>query len=328
MKPSARFSRVVKSLHVRVKMSRIGKIVSLDMLPTKSGDAPGRDGFILVAVLWILSALAALASVYAVYLGNTAAAARSYDDRVQARTLIASGLELTAYRLIGFDDASRPTSGAFGFEIGPSRVDVEFRSEGARIDLNLAPKAMLSGLFVVLGAPQEDADVYADRIIAWRTKPPAGKATAEVEAYQSAGLSYGPRQAPFQNAAELRLVRGLPSELVDAAFPFVTIFNGRAQIDVNEAPPQVIRALPGINPSAVDEILNARDPRNPQFVLRLLGAAQSSVAIGGRRATRASVHVALDTGRKVNADVVLLITDNDPEPYRVLAWRDDFDGPI
>jgi len=24
----------------------------------------------------------------------------------------------------------------------------------------------------------------------------------------------------------------------------------------------------------------------------------------------------------------LLITDNDPEPYRVLAWRDDFDGPI
>src|SRR5262249_1017998 len=220
MKPSAGFSRVVKSLHIRGKMSRIDKILSLDLLPTETGDAPSREGFILVAVLWILTALAALASVYAVYLANTAAAARSYDDRVQARTQIASGLELTAYRLIGFDDASRPTSGAFGFEIGRSRVALEFPSEGAPIDLNLAHKAMLSGLFVVLGAPQEDADTYADRIIAWRTKPPAGKATVEVEAYQSAGLSYGPRQAPLQNAAELRLVRGLPSGLVDAALPF------------------------------------------------------------------------------------------------------------
>ncbi len=299
-----------------------------DMLPTEARATHGSDGFILVVVLWILAALAALASTYAVYLANTAAATRSYDDRIQARALITSGLELTAYRLIGFDDASRPTSGAFGFEIGSSRVDVEFHSEGARIDLNLAPKPLLTSLFAVLGVAPEDAGAYADRIIAWRTKPPPGVQNAEAEAYRDAGLSYAPRQAPFQNVAELRLVRGMPSELVDAAVPFVTIFNGRAQIDVNEAPPQVVYALPGINPDAAEQILKQRDPRNPQAVLRLLGPAQSSVAIGGRRATRASVHVGLDTGRKVNADVVLLITDNNPEPYRILAWRDDFDGPI
>jgi general secretion pathway protein K len=309
-------------------MSRFGKNASLDIIPAEARDAPGRDGFIIVAVLWILAALAALASVYAVYLGNTAAAARSYDDRIHARTLITSGLELTAYRLIGFDDSSRPTSGTFGFEIGSSRVDVEFRSEGARIDLNLAPKALLSGLFVVLGATPEDANAYADRIIAWRTKARPGAPNTEADAYQSAGLSYGPRQAPFQDAVELRLIRGLPSELADAVLPFVTIFNGRAEIDPNEAPPQVLNALPGINPGVVDQILKERNPSNPQLVLRLLGAARSSVAIGGRKATRASVHVALDSGRKVNADVVLLVIENDPEPYRVLAWRDDFDGQI
>ena len=287
-----------------------------------------RDGFILIAVLWILAALAALASVYAVYIANTALATRIYDHRLQAQALVTAGIELTAYRLIGLDDALRPTSGAFGFEIGRSRVDVAFRSEGARIDLNLAPKEMLSGLFVVLGVSPEVADTYADRIIAWRTKPQAGAQNTEAEAYQSAGLLYGPRQAPFQNTAELRLVRGLPSELVDAALPFVTVFNGRAEIDVNEASRQVIAALPHISPGAVAEILKERDPRNPQVAMRLVGAARSSVAVGGRRATRASVHVALDTGRKVNADVVLLITDNGPEPYRILAWRDDFDGPI
>ncbi|MGH6801461.1 MAG: general secretion pathway protein GspK, partial [Methylocella sp.] len=290
---------------------------------------PGADGFIIVAVLWILAALAALAAVYAVYVANTALAARVYDSRLQTEALIAASLELTAYRLLGFDDASRPTSGAFDFQLGRSQVGVEFHSEGARIDLNLAPKALLSGLCVVLGAKPAEAGSYADRIIAWRSKPPPGNQNPEVDAYKEAGLNYGPRQAPFQNAAELRLVRGLPAALVDNALPFVTVFNGRAEIDVNEAAPEVIAALPNMNAKVVEEILTRRDPQNPQKVLGLLGAATSSVAVGGRKATRATVRITLDTGRKVNADAVLLITENNSlEPYRILAWRDDFDGPI
>jgi general secretion pathway protein K len=63
--------------------------------------------------------------------------------------------------------------------------------------------------------------------------------------------------------------------------------------------------------------------------LSLLGAAGASIAVDGRKATRAAVHITLDTGRQVNADVVLLTTEtNSPEPYRILAWHDDFDGPV
>jgi len=109
----------------------------------------------------------------------------------------------------------------------------------------------------------------------------------------------------------------------------VTVFNGRAEIDVNEAAPEVVAALPHINPNVVGDILQRRDPQNPQAVLSLLGAAGSSVAVGGRKATRAAVHITLDTGRQVIADAVLLITENNsPEPYRILAWHDDFDGPV
>jgi general secretion pathway protein K len=304
------------------------KLKSLFMPRPAPKNPSGADGFIIVAVLWILAALAALAAVYAVYVGNTAIAARVYDSRLQSEALIAASLELTAYQLTGFDDASRPTSGNFDFPMGHSQVRVEFRSEGARIDLNLAPKELLSGLCRVLDAKPEDADSYADRIIAWRTKPPPGSRNPEADAYKDAGLSYGPRQAPFQNAAELRLVRDLPAALVDAALPFVTVFNGRAEIDVNVAARQVVAALPGMNPNLVDAIINQRDPKNPQAVLRLLGAASASVAVGGRKAARAAVHITLDSGRQVNADVVLLMTENNsPDPYRILAWHDDFDGP-
>jgi general secretion pathway protein K len=304
-------------------------VKSLFMPRPQRKNAPAANGFIIVAVLWILAALAALASVYAVYVANTAMAARVYDSRLQTQALIAAGLELTAYRLIGFDDASRPTSGTFDFQVGQSHVGVGFRSEGARIDLNLAPKALLSGLCVVLGAKPEEADSYADRIVGWRTKPGPGNQNREAEAYKSAGLNYGPRQAPFQNAAELRLVRGLPAALVDNALAFVTVFNGRAEIDVNEAAPEVVAALPQINPNVVAAILERRNPENPRAVLSLLGAAGASVAVGGRKATRAAVHITLDTGRQVNADIVLLITENNSrEPYRILAWHDDFDDPV
>ena len=289
---------------------------------------PGEDGFILVAVLWILAAVAALASIHAVYIANTAMSARLQGQRLQAEALITSGLELTAFRLMGYDDTSRPSSGAFGVQIDQSHIDVEFHSEGARIDLNLAEKPLLSGLLLTLGARPGDAGFFADRIIAWRTKPPQGSQNLEAAAYIDAGLNYGPRQAPFQNAGELRLVRGVPAALADATLPFVTVFNGRAEIDINEAAPEVIMALPHMNPGIAADILKRRDPRNPEAVLGLLGEARASVAVGGRKAARATVHITLDTGRRVNADVVLLVMDAGPEPYRILAWRDDFDGPI
>ncbi|HET6379092.1 MAG TPA: type II secretion system protein GspK [Methylocella sp.] len=286
----------------------------------------GNSGFILVTVLWIFAALAALASLYAVYLGNTAAAARSYDARLQLRGLVTAGVELTAYQLIGYDDASRPTSGAFDFRLGRSQVHAEYRSEGARIDLNAAPKALLAGLFTVLGAKPDEANSFADRIVAWRSKAADGRQRPEAEAYRAAGLPYGPREAPFLNTAELRLVLGLPPALVNAALPFLTIYNGRAEIDPNEAPPQVVAAVPKMNPGLMSDILRLRDPRKPQAVMGLLGEARASFAVGARKATRVLLHIILDTGRPVDADVVFVIADNSPDPYRIAAWHDTLDG--
>lgn len=286
------------------------------------------DGFIIVAVLWILAALATLASVYALYVSNTAVAAHLVGDRLRAEALVSAAVELTAYRLVAFEENLRPTFGAFAFRLGRSDVTVEFRSEGARIDLNEAPKEFLTGLFATLGAKPENAQYYAERIVGWRKKADAAGQNKEADAYRDAGLSYAPRQAPFQNVAELRLVMGLPPTLVERALPFMTVFNGRAEIDVIGAAPEVVAALPNMTGDLLAKILEQRDPRRPQAVLGLLGAARSSVAIEGRKATRVAIRIAFDDGRRVNADVVVLILESGAEPYRILSWRDDFDGPI
>ena len=158
------------------------------------------DGFILIAVLWILGALSVLASIYAVYVINTASAFAAYDNHLKTEVLVSAALELTAYRQQTAGSQARPPHGQFEFRLGEANVAVEFRSEAARIDLNKAPKELLAALFVSLGASPEEANLYSDRIVGWRT-PPSKGVDSETSSYQFANLGYQPRGAAFPRRA-------------------------------------------------------------------------------------------------------------------------------
>lgn len=287
-----------------------------------------RDGFIVVAVLWILAALATLASVYAIYVNDTAVAFSVHDDRLRSEAIVTAGLELTAYRL-SFPAESRPSFGTFAFRAGRANVTVDYRSEAARIDLNAAPKELLAGLFASLGARRDVADTYAERIIGWRTLPPEGQDT-ELSAYRTAGILYPPRGARFPHVAELSLVMGLPEAIVEQATPFLTVYSGLAQVNAMEAAPQVLAALPGMAPDRLHAILvqRAATPQNGQLVSALLGTASSHATVEGSRATRVLVRIAFDDGRRSGSEAVILMWEQGPEPYRVLSWRDLGDEPL
>jgi general secretion pathway protein K len=291
-----------------------------------------RNGFIVVAVLWILAALATLASIYASYVASTVIASRVNDERIQTHALISAAVELAAYQLTASNQDTRPTRGAFNFRAGNANVAVEFRSEAARIDLNAAPKELLAGLFAALGARAEAAQAYADRIIGWRTNSrEEGQASGrEAAAYRTAGLTYAPREAPFAHVGELWLVLGLPPQLIERALPYVTVFSGRAEVNVLDAAPLVLAALPGMTPERLNAVVNLRSvsQQNGEAVMGMLGPAQTGATIDGSKATRVRVGVNFDRGRRTAAAVVILILEDADEPYRVLSWRDDADGPI
>ena len=84
------------------------------------------DGFILVAVLWILGGLAVLAAIYALYVVNAATSLEVNNDRIQADASVSAALELTAYYLGAVKPQERPTSGTFNFRVGSSNVAVGF----------------------------------------------------------------------------------------------------------------------------------------------------------------------------------------------------------
>src|ERR1700733_1118340 len=91
------------------------------------------EGFILVAVLWMLGALAGLAAIYALYVHETAFVFVGHSQRLQAQSLAMAGVELAVYQLTA-NPKAQPMRGSFAFRLGNAAVAGEFPSANARID--------------------------------------------------------------------------------------------------------------------------------------------------------------------------------------------------
>lgn len=288
----------------------------------------GQRGFVLVAALWLIAALAALATIYLTYAKASASASTLPGERMQAEAAIRAGLELAAYRAIAAPDAAQKRRGRFQTRLGGARIAVEYRPESTRIDLNAAPRDMLTGLLVALGVAADKAQEDAARILDWRGSADKQTALEDAADYQSAGLRYGPRRGPFGSPLELSLVLGLPEPLVAQMQRYVTVYNGQAKVDVLDADPIVLAALPQMTPDRLAPLLKLRaDPgADSASLTQALGPAAKFAAFGPSKAMRAEIVADIGGGRKFGAEVVFSLNERGDEPFEILDWRDDFDG--
>jgi general secretion pathway protein K len=307
--------------------------------PFKHRASSSQGGFIIIAVLWILVALSALATIFSMYLSNSARALGATDAGVQVDALVSASLELTAYQLLSADEKAIPAQGSFRFRMDNAEVLVTFTSEAARVDLNAASKEMLAGLFEVLGAEQKAAAELADRIVGWRTQSKPGAADDEGALYLAAGLNYSPRQAHFAHVNELSLVLGASPVLVERALPYVTVFSKSADVDVLIAPPEVIAALPGMTPEILNNFLKQRPslPHDQKAIVAALDPVKATLP--ETRAFRVLTTLRFDNGRRTSSEAVILLgnakgsdkantsasdkgKDEDKRPYSILSWQD------
>ena len=295
----------------------------------RHGDlSSSQRGFVIVAVLWLVAALAALAVIFSAYLSSSARAIAHNDSALETEALVSAGVELTAYQLRLAREDARPSQGSFRARLNGSELAVTFVSEAARVDLNAAPKELLANLLTVLGAAQDDARQFADRIVGWRTKATPERVGNEDALYLAAGRSYTPRQAPFAHVNELGLVLGLPPALVERALPFVTVFSGAPGVDPLSAPPEVIAALPGMTPLSLKQFLSDRAalPSDPAAIAAALGEAKALGTVRKSQAYRLLIRVHLQNGRNTASEVVISLRSEE-DPYRVLSWQDNVSLP-
>jgi general secretion pathway protein K len=121
---------------------------------------------------------------------------------------------------------------------------------------------------------------------------------------------------------------GIPEVIVERATPYLTVYSGQGQINILDAAPQVIAALPGMNPGLLNEILVRRAQggrQNAEQLLALLGPTQQIGTISGSKAVRVTSRIVFDSGQRVTSEVVIFILDGSGEVYRIMTWRDDLD---
>jgi general secretion pathway protein K len=179
-------------------------------------------------------------------------------------------------------------------------------------------------LFAALGVPTEAAEGYAERIVAWRTPSRQSGADDEDKLYQGAGVGYTPRRGPFESVDELWLVLGLPPAVVERVLPFVTVYSGFDGVNVIDAVPEVLAALPGMTPLKLKTFLSQREtlPANENSILAALGGAQGAMTRGSD-AYRVRMDMAFDDGRRKTSEIVLKLRNDGP--VLVLSWRDEID---
>jgi hypothetical protein len=74
-------------------------------------------------------------------------------------------------------------------------------------------------------------------------------------------------------------------------------------------------------------LLGLRDGAPQDILTAQLGMAAQYATVQPGRSNRVTVDVRFDAHRQVRSEAVILLRDEDTEPFRVLSWRDE-DGEL
>lgn len=291
-----------------------GAAAGADMKPPRS--IRSRRGVVLVAVLWTITLLSALAMAASASLRSFAGLLAVDRDRIQAEALIAAGIEAGADLLIKYRGRPLlPIETRFSLRNGEGRVRIS--DELGRIDINKAPVETLASLLAGLGAPDAEAAALA---ISRRREP--AEATAPKAAQKPESSERRHFDQIFTNVDQLAQIPGVQAEYARLVAPYVTVF-GEATVNAATAPAETLRLLPQITEARIERLLTARAERSLQApdYEGILGPAVRYAKPADHSVARLEIAVALADGFASEAEAIIVTLPKDSEPYRILAFR-------
>ncbi len=196
----------------------------------------GRQGFALLAVLWLIVALAVVA-------GAGIAAGRVGSDTSRNRVILRRAdwaRDACTAILTARYSSAKPSEGIDSIDLGRDVwCNARVEDPSARLNLNRATSAQLH---VLLGN-----DSLVDALLDWRDPDNTPRTKGAERDFYLDQRRPLPRNAPLASVAELRQVRGFeqaPDDWLSARFTH----RGSGRINVNAAPAAVLATVPGLQP--------------------------------------------------------------------------------
>lgn len=290
-------------------------------------------GIALLIVLWALLLLGTLGMSFAFGMRTEAMAARNGLDGARAYYQARTGIN----RVIALI-SSTPLDNVLRVPITGGEEDASYEariaSEGGKIDINLVAEETLKEVLRNGGLSPEEAESLGDAILDWRDGDDVPRASgAESPYYSALPVPVKPRNGRMAAVDELLSVKGVTPDLHGRFLSRVFTVHGHSpSVDINEAPAEVLRVLPGFTAEAADAVVSRRlaDPfRSPAEVALLLADVNVPAKTAQFFSTTSLTRVFTITsvgkaGGKISRGIAcrVEIGGGGPKSVKIVRWMD------
>ncbi len=283
-----------------------------------------QSGVALVIVLWLLALLTLLAAGFSRMTRTEIVLIGQHARQAEARASAEAGVWLAIRDQLAAETDREWIADGREYELPwpPGSIRLRLQDEAGRIDLNTARAELLQGLLLTSGIGEPEAGYLLEAIMDWRDRDHDRRVNgAEDEDYLGAGLDHGAKDGPFNSVEELRQTLGMTAEIFAAIEPALTVYSHQPGINPALAPPEVLRAIPGISETDISALLGSRE-REIEDGMLLTAGADNSFLTQVRGQTIRVVSTGSAGENRVLLDVTVLLSRNPDAPFSILAWRE------
>lgn len=269
-----------------------------------------QGGMALLVVLWVVVLLSVIAAAHSSNVHATTRMTTRQLELAQLQATADSGVQRAILELLaeGSPDPWPVNGNVQTIEVMDRPVSIAIRAAGGLLDLNSAAPQLLSALVDATSAEPEQKAALVDAILDWRDADDLTRLHgAEDDDYPSQN-GWTMRNGAFLAVDELRYVLGMTNQIYQEMAPLLTVYSGNAGVNLEYAPPALLRALTGEQVQAADEVLPA---------------TSSTPSRSGSRAGTFHVYVEASSATASAAlEAVVRIKPADEQPVTVLHWRE------
>jgi general secretion pathway protein K len=234
--------------------------------------------------------------------------------------------------------------------------EIKTMSEAGKVNINLVSESMLRKIVTLFGLEAEATDIVVDSIADWKDPDDFYRLNGAEEAYyQSLKEPYHCKNAPLDSIEELLLVRGVTPALFygrndkkeegeekvlsSGLKDIFSIYSPSGQVDINSAPPIVLKTVLAIPEDLLERIVKAREEKLFDHQLDLLlrvpelrpfiegDPERQSLILYGR--TMLTPFYTIESrarfkegGSVRGLKVIVKIDPKEKEGYKILQWVD------
>jgi len=280
----------------------------------------------LVLVLWILTLLSLMAGSFVLTMRRESGVTIALKHNAEAIAVSDSALVLAEYMLQLPDQTQRWLVDGSIYQIIRRDISVtriRIVSETGKIDINTANPNLLAAVIKTVTSDKFAEQKLLNSILDWRDEDDDPRMQgAEKKEYQDAGLSYLPTNKPFQSLEELQMVLGMNQAIFTQIQPWITIYSGQSDVNVQEALPDVLNIINNDTDykPATPAATNQGTAANPQPAA---GQNNGDPALAANRIYTIAVEVKMEDGASAALEAVIKLQSQDPgqPPVQILDWK-------